>query len=220
MVAWMVFVLAALGGQATLGLTHKPHQDWHTLPVEPRQDWHFQQASHQDWHTLQTELRQDWHMHPFPLCPAPQQDCHWAVGSAARLLAKERTLKVLLKMQELETPEMALPKEAWKKVLMGSSALAEAGVSEYAVVISPFLPMVPAESVDEAFRPGSTSRTRRPARRNRMARPGTGETLQAWSLKGCLYMCVQTPNMPHNMQPLLHPHLFLCFFRPQLQRVP
>ena len=150
-------LLVAWGDQATLGLTHKPHQDWRMLLGEPHQDWHMQQESHQDWHTLQKEPRQGWHMHPFPLCQAPQQDCHWAAGSVVRPLEVGRTLRVLSKTQELETPEMVLRKEARKKVLMGSSALAEAGASEYAVVISPFLPMVPAESVDAAFRPGSTS---------------------------------------------------------------
>ena len=131
MVQQTVLLLVALGDQATLGPMHEPRQDWHTLPEEPRQDWH---------------------KHPFPLWPAPQQNCHWAAGSSVGLLAVEQVPKVLSKKQVLEMPEKEPMMEALMKVPMastsvvlallhapGSTASAEAGASEFVLAISPIL---------------------------------------------------------------------------------
>ena len=116
-------------------------------------------------------------------------------------------------------PVMEPPKEAQTKAQMCFSASAEVGASECVVVTSPLLPMTPAESADEAYCLQRQTLTQRPAMQSRMARPGTGETLQAWSLKGCSRMYVQIHRTPHNMPPLQLPLSLPCSFRSQLLHV-
>ena len=105
---------------------------------------------------------------------------------------------------------MEPPKEAQTKAQMCFSASAEVGASECEVAIFPFLPMTPAELAGEACRPQRQTLTQQPVMQSRIARPGTGETLQAWSLKGCLCMYEQIRCTPRNMLPHQLSVLLLC----------